>query len=68
MNLVIAWAPRVPDVINKKYDKAKKILEDLGFQVQREDAFGGFLDTVRRQQPDPGTVQPRGSTVLLVVV
>ncbi|MFZ0158915.1 MAG: Stk1 family PASTA domain-containing Ser/Thr kinase [Kineosporiaceae bacterium] len=58
----------VPDVINKNFDEAKRILLDQGFQVQREDALGGFLNTVRGQRPDPGTVVPRGSTVIVIVV
>ncbi len=70
VNLVVAQATEVavPDVINKSFDEAEQILEQQGFTVKREDALGGFLNTVRAQRPDPGTVLPRGSEVLVIVV
>ena len=47
---------------------AKQILEGMGFQVVREDAFGGFLNQVRRQRPKAGATAPPGSTITLTVV
>jgi serine/threonine-protein kinase len=58
----------VPDVTGRSYEEAKQILEQLGYQVQRKDIFGGFLDQVQRQDPQPGTPAPPGTTVTLRVI
>ncbi|MBL8929075.1 MAG: PASTA domain-containing protein [Kineosporiaceae bacterium] len=58
----------VPDVRNRPFEDAKQALEQAGFQVQRQDVFGGFTNQVRRQQPDGGTMAPPGSLVVLYVV
>ncbi|MFN8078798.1 MAG: Stk1 family PASTA domain-containing Ser/Thr kinase [Kineosporiaceae bacterium] len=60
---------QVPDVVGRPFEEAKQILEDAGFQVDRQQVFGNFGgDTVRRQQPRAGTLAPNGSTITLFVV
>ena len=51
----------VPDVTGKKTDEAKKILEDLGFEVKVSSPLGDLLHTVRMQSPSGGKqVRVRG--------
>ncbi|MGL4743260.1 MAG: Stk1 family PASTA domain-containing Ser/Thr kinase, partial [Dermatophilaceae bacterium] len=68
--LVISKGPvlvTVPNVIGQQVGEARRILEQAGFQVRVEEAFGGFFGTVRLQDPAGGRA-PRGSTVALTVV
>lgn len=58
----------VPSVTFKSYNDAKKILEDAGFEVERKDVFGGVLNTVRFQDPGPGTWHRRGTVITLSVL
>ncbi len=59
--------PVVPSVIGLDHKKAKQILEQLGYEVKllngsvadRED----FIHRVERQEPDPRTNLPEGSTI-----
>ncbi len=53
----------VPDVTNRTFEVAERILRDLGLRVaQREE---GFL--VARQDPGPGEEVPRGTEVTLTL-
>jgi serine/threonine-protein kinase len=55
----------VPDVVGQTWDKAKKALQDAGFQLKYSPAAdllpGGFV--VSKISPDAGTQAPKGSTV-----
>jgi serine/threonine-protein kinase len=70
VGLVISKGPeliQVPDVRGEKLNKAKKILEDLGFQVTTIEApFGP--KKVYDQNPGPGAMKPRGTKIQLFVV
>lgn len=44
----------VPDVTGKKTEEARKILEDLGFEVKVSSPLGDLLHTVRFQDPKGG--------------
>jgi eukaryotic-like serine/threonine-protein kinase len=71
VTLVVSKGPQlvtVPDVIGRQEGRATSILQNLGFDVQIERAFGGFFGTVRLQSIDPGTQAPKGSTITLTVV
>lgn len=68
--LTISKGPRlvdVPNFIGKQASEAREVLEDLGFEVEIENIFGGFFGTVREQDPK-GTKAPEGSLVILKVV
>lgn len=58
----------VPSVTLMTYEEAKEILEDQGFEVEREDRLGGALGRVRFQTPDAGTHHPAGTVVTLTVI
>jgi eukaryotic-like serine/threonine-protein kinase len=69
--LVISLGPElfeVPDVVGRQYDDAAAALTDLGFQVERQDTLGGFFGTVRLQDVEAGSMQPRGTVITLTVV
>jgi len=71
VTIVVSKGPvliKVPDVTLKKVNEATKILEDLGFKVNVSKVFGGVLKTVRFQDPAPGTMQRRGTTITLTVI
>ncbi|MCP2338432.1 Stk1 family PASTA domain-containing Ser/Thr kinase [Actinomadura rupiterrae] len=53
----------VPSVTGQSVDDARSALEDAGFHVSVQGAFG---DTVRIQYPSGGSQAARGSTVTLV--
>ncbi|MGL5930139.1 MAG: Stk1 family PASTA domain-containing Ser/Thr kinase [Dermatophilaceae bacterium] len=57
----------VPNVIGQQVGDARRLLEQAGFQVKVEEAFGGYFGTVRLQDPAGGQV-PRGSMITLTVV
>lgn len=44
----------VPDITGKKTEEARKILEDLGFEVKVSSPLGDLLHTVRFQDPKGG--------------
>ena len=64
MTVTVSKGPQmvtVPDVTGKKTDEAKKILEDLGFEVKVSSPLGDLLHTVRMQSPSGGKqVRVRG--------
>ena len=70
VTLVVSKGPvlvEVPNVVGKQVTEARRILEEAGFQVTVERAFGGIFGTVRFQDPENGRV-PKGSTVKLTIV
>ena len=70
IRLVVSKGPdvvTVPDVIDKKPDEAKRILEQAGFTTKREDAFFGRGRKVYATNPNPGSKARRGSTVTYYV-
>lgn len=58
----------VPNVQGKQIGEATEILEDLGFVVEEDNFLGGFFGTVRVQSVEAGSMQPRGTTIVLTVV
>ncbi|MGL5864616.1 MAG: Stk1 family PASTA domain-containing Ser/Thr kinase [Dermatophilaceae bacterium] len=70
VTLVVSAGPvlvGVPSVIGQQVGEARRILEEAGFQVNVEEALGGYFGTVRLQNPAGGQA-PRGSTVTVTVV
>ncbi|MGL4175099.1 MAG: PASTA domain-containing protein, partial [Dermatophilaceae bacterium] len=70
VTLVVSKGPvlvAVPNVIGQQVGDARRVLEQAGFQVKVEEAFGGYFGTVRLQDPAGGQV-PRGSVITLTVV
>jgi eukaryotic-like serine/threonine-protein kinase len=59
---------KVPNVIGQREGSARSMLEDLGFTVRIDRAFGGFFRMVRLQSIAPGTETARGATVILTVI
>ncbi|MFF1573038.1 Stk1 family PASTA domain-containing Ser/Thr kinase [Leifsonia sp. NPDC058292] len=57
----------VPDVVGKSWDVAKKALKDAGFDLKysaiADVAPSAFV--VSKVSPDPGTEQPKGSTITI---
>ncbi len=71
VTLVVSKGPKlvaVPYVIGQQERTARAMLEQLGFTVKIERAFGGFFGTVRLQSVDAGTKAPQGSTITLTVI
>ena len=71
VTLVVSKGPemvRVPDVERKQEDEARAILERAGFKVEVQRFLGGAFGTVRLQDPEGGSMAPKGSTVTLTVV
>jgi beta-lactam-binding protein with PASTA domain/predicted Ser/Thr protein kinase len=71
VTLVVSKGPemvKVPDVQGKQLEVATAALEAAGLKVKVEKFMGGVFGTVRSQSPAPGTMQPKGSTVTLLVV
>src|SRR5690625_3775814 len=58
----------VPSVVGETYSGAEEILVEAGFVVERDEVLGGFFNTVRDQDPEPGAMAPRGATITLTVV
>ncbi|WP_022916146.1 Stk1 family PASTA domain-containing Ser/Thr kinase [Ruania albidiflava] len=58
----------VPDVFGMQYSDAEDQLTELGFDVQREDVFGGVFGTVRNQSVAAGERVPAGTVIVLTVV
>lgn len=70
VTIVVSSGPpkvEVPDVTGMKYGEAKKKLSDAGFEVR---GLGIPTDgaTVRKQTPDGGSQEPKGSTITLWVI
>ncbi|MCZ4094836.1 Stk1 family PASTA domain-containing Ser/Thr kinase [Streptomyces sp. So13.3] len=59
----------VPDVVNDKFEDAKKTLEDKGFQVKEVTETSNTKDdgTVTKQDPAGGTLKPKDTVVTLTV-
>ncbi|MEU3463389.1 Stk1 family PASTA domain-containing Ser/Thr kinase [Streptomyces sp. NPDC006733] len=59
----------VPDVVNDKFEDAKKTLEDKGFQVKQETETSNTKDdgTVLKQNPAGGTLKPKDTVITLTV-
>ncbi|YAL84464.1 Stk1 family PASTA domain-containing Ser/Thr kinase [Dermacoccaceae bacterium W4C1] len=71
VTLTISKGPemvKVPDVKDKNTASARSTLEAAGLKVTVRKYFGGLLDTVRGQDPNPGTEVRKGSTVTISVV
>ena len=71
VSLVASKGPQlvpVPNVIGQQERPARSILEQLGFTVKIDRAFGGYFRTVRFQSVAPGTSAPQGSTITLTVI
>ncbi len=71
VTLVASKGPQlvpVPNVIGQQERPARSILEQLGFTVKIDRAFGGYFRTVRFQSVAPGTGAPQGSTITLTVI
>ncbi|MDM7831399.1 Stk1 family PASTA domain-containing Ser/Thr kinase [Cellulomonas edaphi] len=58
----------VPPVERMSFGEAKAALEALGFVVNRQNSWGGFLGQVVDQSVDAGTKADWGSTITLTVV
>ncbi|UFU01631.1 Stk1 family PASTA domain-containing Ser/Thr kinase [Ruania suaedae] len=58
----------VPDVFAQQYSEAAAALEELGFVVERENFVGGVFGTVRSQSVEAGSMEPRGTVIVLTVV
>lgn len=58
----------VPKVTDSSTAQARTTLEAAGLKVKVNRFFGGLLDTVRGQDPSPGTQVPKGTTVTISVV
>jgi beta-lactam-binding protein with PASTA domain/serine/threonine protein kinase len=71
VTLVVSKGPeltKVPNVVGKNEDEAKHILEDAGFKVKVDRFMGGIFGTVRSQDPPADSMQPKGTTITLIVV
>jgi eukaryotic-like serine/threonine-protein kinase len=71
VTLVVSKGPElvvVPNIIGQQEAPARVTLEELGFTVKIERAFGGIFGTVRLQSIPPGTKAPQGTTITLTVV
>ena len=58
----------VPDVTGSNVNAARDQLEDLGFEVNVENLFGGLFGLVRSQDPVGGSEAEYGSTITIRVV
>ena len=58
----------VPRVIDMKAGEARTTLEAAGLKVKVSRVFGGIFNTVRDQNPAPGSQVPRGTEVTISVV
>src|SRR5690625_4357376 len=71
VELVVSLGPElleVPNVVGQSFGDAAQELNDAGFEVARDDILGGYFNTVRSQDVEPGTMLARGSTIVLTVV
>ena len=69
--LVVSKGPplvAVPQVTGMQRGEATRVLRQAGFTVRYDNFMGGFFGTVRTQTPAAGSMQPKGSTVTLVIV
>lgn len=58
----------VPSVFGWSYGRAEEELQDLGFDVVRNNVSGGLFGLVHTQSIGAGTLAPRGSEIVLDVV
>jgi eukaryotic-like serine/threonine-protein kinase len=58
----------VPNVERMRYDEAKQVLEGLGFDVRRQNSWGGLIGEVVDQSLPSETEAPWGSTITLTVI
>ena len=71
VKVVVSKGPEmvtVPDLTGQQVDEAKQTLEGLGFNVQVKKILGGYFQTVRTSDPQPGTSVPKGSTVTVTII
>jgi beta-lactam-binding protein with PASTA domain/tRNA A-37 threonylcarbamoyl transferase component Bud32 len=71
VTLTVSQGPemaQVPNVMGKREDEARKILEEAGFRVEVNRYLGGVFETVRAQNPQGDGQAPKGSTVTITVV
>ncbi|WP_447925274.1 Stk1 family PASTA domain-containing Ser/Thr kinase [Georgenia muralis] len=71
VDLVLSRGPEllaVPEVVGTQVRAARQTLVDAGFQVEVEEVLGAFFGTVRAQDPEAGSMLPRGSVITLTVV
>ncbi|MDE9366768.1 Stk1 family PASTA domain-containing Ser/Thr kinase [Luteipulveratus sp. YIM 133132] len=71
VQLVVSKGPQmvtVPRVVDQSTGQARRTLQDAGLKVKVKRLFGGLFDTVRDQDPAPGTSVPRGTEVTVSVV
>lgn len=59
----------VPNVENRDYEYAEKMLEDLGFNIRRDPQYNDSVDEniVISQEPEAGTLLKVGDTVTLTI-
>ncbi len=70
--IIVSLGPEllaVPNVVNQPFEAATNILQQAGFQVQRQDTASVTVaqDRVISQSPGSGSQLPRGQTVTLTV-
>ena len=59
----------VPDVVRKQAGRgARHRSSGAGFKVEVQRVLGGAFGTVRLQDPEGGSMAPKGSTVTLTIV
>lgn len=58
--------PSIPQRAN--YDEWETRLEDLGFEVRRQNQFGGFFNAIVGQSLNPGEMVRKGTTITLTVI
>jgi serine/threonine-protein kinase len=71
VELVVSKGPRlyaVPDVFGERTNDAVAILEKAGFKVDVQKIAGGIFNTVRYQTPGAGSMQPKGTTIVIKIV
>lgn len=73
VSLTVSKGPElvaVPDVVRFGVDAAVRALEDAGFttKIERNDVFYAGLGFAVRTDPEPGTMAPKGSLVIITVV
>ncbi|QGH69274.1 Stk1 family PASTA domain-containing Ser/Thr kinase [Pseudactinotalea sp. HY158] len=71
VTVVLSQGPElfeVPGVFGKRFEAAKEILEEAGFEVERSNALGGLLGLVQSQSVAAGEMKPRDTVIVLTVV
>jgi serine/threonine-protein kinase len=59
----------MPDLIGKKLDFAKKVIDEIGLEMGRisQEAYEGPRDVILNQNPKPGTIIKKENLVSLVI-